>query len=186
MPTWPPVTPAAASTSSRAASISGATASPSLIPSRAPSAASASVAAWNRLMTAVTSCIDMGPLLVRRISALGWRLGQALADELCVPAGGAGGCRRAADDERAHERRGLGHGEVLDVGDGESRLLDGGERRPVAVAAHDGLAHPVHAVLVAGKPGITGADMLDEQQLPAGPQHPAKLAQRPRLVADPA
>jgi hypothetical protein len=28
-------------------------------------AASASVVAWNRVMTAVISCIDMGPLLVR-------------------------------------------------------------------------------------------------------------------------
>jgi hypothetical protein len=59
------VTPEAASTSSRAASISGGTVSASPMPSRAPSAASASVAAWNRVMTAVISCIDMGPLLVR-------------------------------------------------------------------------------------------------------------------------
>ena len=47
-------------------------------------------------------------------------------------------------------------------------------------------AHPVHAVLVPGQPGIAGADVLDEEQLPAGAQHPADLAQRPRLVADPA
>jgi hypothetical protein len=64
MTTWPPGRVAAMIFGSAAVSLSP-------IPSRAPNAASASVAAWNRVMTAAISCIDMGPLLVRRIALSG-------------------------------------------------------------------------------------------------------------------
>src|SRR5258708_27116516 len=103
-------------------------------------------------------------------------LWQVWAGELCVRVDGADWCRCASDYERARERRDLLPGEVLDLGDGESGRLDGGERRPVAVAAHQKPVHRVHAVLPAGELGIAGADVLDEEQLPARPQYPAKLA----------
>jgi len=73
---------------------------------------------------------------------------------------------------------------VLDLGDREAGRADGIERGAVAVAAHDQPVQPVQPVLQAGRAGVIGAQVLDEQQAAAGTQHPAQLAQRPRLVVD--
>ena len=71
--------------------------------------------------------------------------------------------RGAPHGERAHERRDLGQSQVLGLGEGEARLLDGRERRPVAVAAHDEPVQPVQPVLAAGQREIAGTDVLDEE-----------------------
>ena len=56
----------------------------------------------------------------------------------------------------------------------------------VAVTADHEPVDPVHAVLRTRLASVAGAHVLDEQKLAAGPQHPAQLPQRPRLVVHPA
>ena len=64
--------------------------------------------------------------------------------------------------------------------------MDGTKRGTVAVAAHDEPVEPVHPVLQAGRAGIVGSHVLEEQELAAGPQHPSQLPQRPGLIVGPA
>ena len=97
-----------------------------------------------------------------------------------------GGTGRAAHDGRADELRGLGQRHVLQVGDGETGFLDGGQRGAVAVTADDEPVEPVHPVLQPGQARVVGAQVLEEQELTTGPEHSSQLAQRPRLVVHPA
>ena len=96
------------------------------------------------------------------------------------------GCRGAAHDDWAHELRRLRQLGVVEFGDREAGLADGIERGAVAVTADHEPVEPVHPVLQASQGGVLGAQVLEEQEPPAGTQHPAQLAQGPGLVIDPA
>jgi hypothetical protein len=74
---------------------------------------------------------------------------------------------------------------VTEIGDFEPGCADRVQRGPVAVAAvADPRLEPVEPVLPPGQALVVGADMLDEQEASAGPEHPAQFAQRARLVVD--
>jgi hypothetical protein len=75
---------------------------------------------------------------------------------------------------------------VFRLGHREARSLDRVEGGAIAVAADNQPVEPVHSVLQAGQGGVVGAQVLDKQELAAGPQHPPQLPQRPGLIIDPA
>ena len=79
------------------------------------------------------------------------------------------GDRDGAHHGGAYELRGFRQQRVLDLGDGEAGVPDGIERGSVAVTAHDEPVEPVHPVLQVGRAGVVGTQMLDEQELAAGP-----------------
>ena len=57
--------------------------------------------------------------------------------------------------------------------DVEARCLDGAEGRAIAFAADHEPVDAVHAVLLAGKLGVGGPDVLDEEETATGSQYPA-------------
>src|SRR5437764_4597959 len=89
---------------------------------------------------------------------------------------------RRPDDQRLGELRRRRQRRVLDPRDREAGALDCRERLPVAVAADDKAVQPVHPVLEARELRIVGADVLDEEETPAGTQDTANLSERPLLI----
>ena len=72
-----------------------------------------------------------------------------------------------------------------EVGDRQAGVAD----EPVDGAGQvaspgDALLEPVEAVLPAGGAGVRGEAVLEEEELPTGPQDPADLAQRAVDVGD--
>src|SRR5680860_1074256 len=88
------------------------------------------------------------------------------------------GQARPAPDQRLRDRWGFGQLAALQLFEGQPRGLDVGDGVAVAVAAV-GEEPPgrLEAVLPARGAGLLGADVLEEEQLPAGLEDPRRLGE---------
>ena len=131
-----------------------------------------------RALSMTTHCFT-GSSFTRSNAAVGWDLVTSAPMISLTHLAGSVRRRGRSDHKRAHDGRDLLQLEVLDPVDVEAGLLDGGQSRPVAVAAHDQPIHPVQTILLTGEPGICRSDMLQEEQPTTRPQRPANFSQRP-------